>query len=322
MKTFTECSLFTFILLCSACQPEDWIDVGVKSLSSDTIMSYIVHQVTIDQYESLDSERHTEFMTDALLCHMHESSRQNLFFISQQDDSFVEYEYDEVPVVSETQMNWVVFKDGNSELVVENLIPKDINPLLILAENYRSEEVTIARLIISSGKMKVYNKKNKLLVEDDCPAISMTKFVDAFVAYTHEDAEISQKLLVRTERPTEINSTIQNDTTIKIEKAVKSDFFLSRFPVLASINKAVAVMNDDLTKILRFELYANHQLIHRKVFFYQEDSLLFNYNKFRKVSENPRLIDAATLFLSSDGKPYIYRIRTLYHRNQLILMQD
>lgn len=318
MKTFTECSLFTFILLCSACQPEDWVDVGVQSISSDTIMSYIVRQVTIDQYESLDPEKHAEFMTDALSCLMHESSRQNLCCISQQDDSLVKCEYDEIPVVSEIRMKWVAYKDGNSELVVENLIPEGNNPLMLLVENPRSEEVAIARLVISSGKMKVFNKKNKLLVEDDCPAISMTSFVDAFVAYTQEEADIRQKRLVKTGGHNDFNSTTQNDTTIKIEKAVKSNSFLSHFPVLASINKAVAVMNHDLTKILRFELYANRQLIHRKVFFYQDDNLLFNFNKFRKVSENPRLIDAATLFFTSEGKPYIYRIRTLYHSNQLI----
>ena len=81
-------------------------------------------------------------------------------------------------------------------------------------------------------------------------------------------------------------------------------------------------MDETLTKTLSFELYSNQKLIHQKTFVYEQDSKLINYSGDVVLSENPRSIESLTLQSDKKGEPVIFRIRTLYHKNQMIVFSD
>lgn len=317
MKNLIKLFAVVILILQWSCQNEDRLDptAGDPPLSA-VIMEMELHQTTVDEYILLNEEQHAEFMSAELRSLIKVKSVPGNK-VRSFDETDTIFSYHEIPLIKETKTNFLIFEDGSSEMLHEDITPDGINPLYTLTETPPGDDMILSRTHLKEGRLKVYDRNNALLVDESYPEENMKSFVDSVL-----------NLVSSTNNPQKIgvaaDVSLPGITTIRLsDGTVQLEQYLSSMPTVASAIagsepiKAVAQMNEDMNKTLKFELYSGHQLIHRKKFEYDDTVLLKNFIDGKEVSANPHRIESETIQLSDEGIPVVYTTTTVYHRNQI-----
>jgi hypothetical protein len=291
------------------------------SVVNPVVLEINVHQTSIDQYEVPDEELHSDFMgayLKSLAGHtFHGKLRQKL---SGENDTV--FTYDEIPLIRETRSKILVYADGTSETQLEDLTPEGVNPLYNLTETPPESKHLLSKTLLKEGHLKVYNKHNELLIDELYPEYNMKEFLDSLQYYVQFGGNSPKRMPLSGIDPIGLNRLALSDGTVLLEQQLGvQPSGVEALHALSPI-KAVAVMNDEMTRTLRFELHGHDQLLHRKVFEYEDSYLLTNYVNGKEFSSNPRSIESMTLQLSKEGNPVIYRSKTFYHSNQSVLKMN
>lgn len=317
MNNLSKVFVFIFLALLCSCQPED--EMGPTAgdpVSREILMEMNVHQTTVDQYEQPDEELHADFMSNSLRLLMNRgdvlASRNQTSGVS---DTI--FSYHEIPLIRETRSKFLIFGDGSSEALLEDITPDGINPLYSLSEVPCGDDMIISRTHIKNGRLRIYDKKNTLLVDEAYPDDNLKNFVDSVLQFYHS-GDGSQKVSNFTDWISKgISRKNLPDGTVVLEQELGSMPSTVQAVLSAGPMKAVTRLNEEMTRTLQFELYSGTQLMHRKSYEYEESGFLKNYVNGKVVSTSPKSINSETIQLSGDnGKPVIYTSRTVYHRNQ------
>ncbi|KAB2831770.1 MAG: hypothetical protein F9K10_00040 [Paludibacter sp.] len=322
MKKLYTCIVCLILILQWSCQKEEGANPLAEDSASNPVRFEInVHQTSIDQYETPDEKLHADFMgvqLKSLLAQNARSIRRHSF--SEGNDTV--FTYDEIPLIRETRSRILVFADGTSETQLEDLTPDGINPLYTLTETPPASGQFLSRTHIKDGRLKVYNKQNELLIDEVYPEQNLNEFLDSLQYYVQLGDKAQKVMSLPVTNAVGLRRMQQPDGTVMLEQQLGTmSAPVNALPVSSSL-KAITIMNDELTRTLRFELHGNQQLIHRTVFVYEDSYLLNNYVNGKEYSSNPRTVESLTLQLSPDGDPVFYRSKTLYHRYQTVLRMN
>lgn len=316
MKKLNVCIVYLILILQWSCQKDDEMNPPTTDpVVNPVVLEVNVHQTTIDQYELPDEELHAGFM-GAHLRNLAAQKYHGIIRLRKSGESDTVFTYDEIPLIRETRSKIIVYADGTSESLLEDLTPEGVNPLYNLTETPPGPELLLSKTHLKDGHLKVYNKRNELVIDEVYPEYDMKEFLDSLQHYIQVGNTSQKRMPITGINPIGLNRLKLMDGTVKLEQQL--DVQPSGGEALHAFSpvKAVAVMNDEMTQTLRFELHGQEQLLHRKVFEYEDSYLLTNYINGKEFSSNPRTIESLTLQLSKDGDPVIYRSKTYYHRNQ------
>ena len=314
--------VFVFLLILHlSCQNDEMVDPTAELHTRLVAVELSVHQTTVNQYEIPDPEIHPAFFGAELSLQLNDFPAGIIPSDLTKDGDTI-FTYNEIPLVKETRSKVVIFRDGSSETLIEDLTPDGVNPLYLLSETPADNQSILSRTVIKNDRIHVYNRQNELILDEVYPKQDFSEFLDTLNVFVSKES-VSMK--IRTEDyilPAGVSKTILADGRVRMEQSLNE----VPNPYAKSANvaqmKAVAVMDETLTKTLSFELYSNQKLIHQKTFVYEQDSKLINYSGDVVLSENPRSIESLTLQSDKKGEPVIFRIRTLYHKNQMIVFSD
>lgn len=318
MKNLIRVVACSFLILQWSCQKEDGMDpTAGDPASSGILMEINVHQTTIDQYELPDEELHAAFISNEvrLLIHKRGVPASKNRTTGSVDTIF---SYHEIPLLRETRSKFLIYDDGSSETYLEDITPEGVNPLYSLTEVPRSGDMVISRTHIKEGRLKIYDKNNKLLVDEAYPDDNLKVFVDSVLQFL-PTSDSGHKILSLVNRlPPGVSRVNLPDGNVQLEQQLGTIPASVQAMSGAEPLKAVALMNEFMNQTLKFELYSGSQLIHRKSFEYEESGWLKNYANGKEISANPRRIVSQTIQLSGEGVPVIYTTTTVYHRNQTL----
>jgi hypothetical protein len=311
--------VYILFILQWSCQKDEYPGSTTDPPSSAIALEVKIHQITIDQYEKPDQELHPGFVTNEIQAMLQAySGVHNRNFSSSQTDTV--FSYDEIPLVRETRTHLMVYEDGKSETITEDLTPEGINPLYTLTEMPPGDDMVLSRTIIKNGRIQVFNKQNDLLLDEAYPENNLREFLDSLMQFSQPVGKGSKIKSSLKAFPEGMSRIVQGNGTVKIVQEMQTMPQAGQWPDATAAMKAVAVMNDEMTRTLKFELFSGNQLIHRKQYLYEEDALLGNYRDECKISDNPRCVVSETLQLSKTGIPVIFKTRTFYRRNQTFLI--
>lgn len=315
MKKFI---IYLCLILNLSCQEADVKDVGGTVTLPGLALEVLIHQVSIDQYEEPDPVIHAAFISNESAFSREVATRSGSR-AGQSTSVDTVFTYDEIPLVRETRTKLFVYNDGTSETLIEDLTPEGINPLYTLTEMPPGDEMIISRTIIKNGKVKTFNKKNELVSEEVFPENNLKEFVDSLLLYSSVEEGMMKVKPERQFFPEGIRKDRQADGTVQLVQELISSSPMAGSNIVALPLKAVATLNEEMTRTLSFELYRGTQLIHRKQYEYEPDRLLGNYRGTELISENPRSVNAETLQFNAQGNPVIFRTKTYFRANQTII---
>lgn len=315
MKKFI---IYLCLMLHLSCQEADVNDVSSTVNLPEIALEFLIHQVSIDQYEEPDPVIHAAFISNESTfspgAEAHFKGRS-----SQSESIDTVFTYDEIPLIRETRTHLLVYSDGSSETTMEDRTPEGINPLYLLTEMPPGDEMIISRTVIKNGRMQVFNKMNELVFEDSYPENNLKEFIDSLLIYALAEEGMMKVAREEQSMPDGIRRVRKADGTIQLVQELRMTAPMAGGSISGSPLKAIATLNEEMTRTLTFELYSGNQLIHRKRYEYESDKLLGNYLGTEKLSENPRSVDAETLQLNAQGNPVIFRSKTYYRANQTIV---
>jgi hypothetical protein len=307
--------VYLLLFLLSSCQNESWFDTKVETEQSTVVLEQLIHQVSIDRYVYPDPVKHAAFL--GMLSVGSPLGRNS----SGSTEPDTVRAFSEIPLIREVRSRFVVFEDGSNESQHEDLTPKGINQLHLLSESPPGEEMLIAKTVIKDGRMKVFNNMGELLINEGFPENNLKNFVDSLLYYASkavDEPEFSVQPMFAF--PESINIQPAENGRVKVEQLLTSlPQSVSHKVTMKENLKAVVEMDTRMTRTLKFELFSNQQLIHRKVYEYDDDTQLANFLGEKTVSSNPKFIEAETLQFNRAGMPVIYQSSVVYYRNQTIL---
>ncbi len=293
-------------------------DVNSTVNLPEIALEVLIHQVSIDQYEEPDPVIHAAFISSESAFIPRADTR---FRGQAQQSSSIDtvFTYDEIPLIRETRTQLLVYSDGTSETTMEDRTPEGINPLYMLTEMPPGDEMIISRTIIKNGLMQVFNKKNELVFEESYPENNLKDFIDSLLQYTKAEEGIMNIKKDDQSIPEGIRKNRQADGTVQLVQELSTGTPAGGSSISGLPLKAIATLNEEMTRTLTFELYSGNQLIHRKRYEYEPDKLLGNFLGNERLSENPRSVEAETLQFNAQGKPVIFKNSTYYRVNQTIV---
>ncbi|MDX9747586.1 MAG: hypothetical protein RBT57_03700 [Paludibacter sp.] len=315
MKKFI---IYLCLMLHLSCQEADVNDVDATVTLPGLALEVLIHQVSIDQYEEPDPEIHAAFISNESTFSRVADTRLKIR-AGQATSVDTVFTYDEIPLVRETRTQLLVYNDGTSETMIEDLTPEGINPLYTLTEMPPGDEMILSRTIIKNGKMQIFNKKNELVSEEVYPENNLKEFVDSLLRFTSSEEGMMKVKLESQFMPEGIRKNRQADGTIQLIQELTTSHPMAGSNAVALPLKAVATLNEEMTRTHSFALYRGDQLIHRKWYEYEPDKLLGNYRGTEMISENPRSVNAETLQFNAHGDPVIFRSKTYFRANQTII---
>lgn len=318
MKNFIKLAIYLVVVaLLGSCQNTDGLDpTAGDPLQSSVMMEMDLHQTTLDYFAAPNGN---EFSGLAGASSGDQATRMRLLPgqspALQQGDTV--YSYQEIPLIRETKTRFLIYEDGKSEMILEDITPDGINPLYSLTETPPGDDMLLSRTHIKDGRLRVYDKNNRLMVDEAYPEDNMKAFADSLLRIL-SGSEGSLKIsAIQSPLPQGVVRTGLPDGKVQIEQLLGSmPSSVNAIPGSAQV-KAVALMNEEMNRTLKFEIYSGNQLIHRKSFEYDDSYLLRNYVNGKEISSNPSSTESETLQISGDGLPVVYTTKTLYHRNQI-----
>lgn len=300
-----------------SCQKAEWMDSQGDPSSSEVVMEVNIHQTIIDQYEEPDPELHADFIGNELKSVL----SANRLKVSSNSSEYVDtiFTYEEIPLIRETRSQIKVYEDGRSEMQLEDLTPEGINTLYQLTETPPDNEMILSKTLIKDGRMKVYNKNNELMLDDEYPESNLRGFVDSLQQLCSVGESASKVKGLYSKAPPGVKFTSIGNGRVRIEQEISGTPPGQAMFAPGTSLRAVAELDEKMSQTVKFEIFSNQQLIHRKTFEYEDNSRLKNYVGNNAISDNPRTILSETLQLNKVGRPVIYRSTTLYHVNSTVL---
>ncbi|MPM64868.1 hypothetical protein SDC9_111759 [bioreactor metagenome] len=81
--------------------------------------------------------------------------------------------------------------------------------------------------------------------------------------------------------------------------------------------KSRTELSEDMTKILKFELFHGDYLVQRKVYAYNDKVALRNFHHNDVVGSSPESIECEYIMLDSKGLPVLHHTKEFFYRNQI-----
>lgn len=310
---------FVTLTLQWSCQQVDGLDPTAGDPPLSTVMMEMeLHQTTMDQYVVPNEEQHADFISSDLISLM---AQKGMSGIKKRSDDQADtiFSYHEIPLIRETKTNLLIYQDGRSEMILEDLTPNGINPLYLLTETPPENTMLLSRTHIKDGRLKIYDKNNDLMVDEVYPEENLKDFTDSLLRFLSTSNQSKINSLRDSKLPPGIHRVALPDGTVQIEQLLGSMPASVHAVTGSEPLKAIAVLNEEMNKTLKFEVYSGRQLIHRKTFEYEESNWLKNCVNEKEFSVNPKLTESETLQMSAEGIPVIYTSKTVYHRHRFLV---
>lgn len=286
------------------------------------------HSTIIDQVEYLEVGLHDKYLHPDIIARL-----ENDAFMCKRLNTSIKvpcdtiFSYDEIPTVKESKFYTCIFEDGTWQSTTHHLTPFETNIIFQLNENTPEEERRIERTVVVDGHLRVYDTLGKLIDDELYPVTNMREFLDTMKNYVHVSKISKQKNTtdiakiiygIKKLLPEDNNVFRLPNGHVTIENCLlESTTEIKNISSPLTILKSRTELNEDMTKILKYELFQGDYLVERKTYTYCHNTALQNYHYNDMINENPETIESECLTLNANGFPVLHHTKEYFQRNQI-----
>lgn len=318
MKIYLFVFLFTLFLpiVNISCQLNT--DIQNDSFANKKVaVEILIHSITVQRTVYLNNIQHADFLSREMKSKINNDKFLLRMLISSFQDQDTVYSFEEIPYTKEVQTHTIIYDDGSTSSVIDEINSAKNNPLYILTQNQQDDNEHVVRTVVKDGYITGYNKHARQILKEPFEFPDMKPFVDTLQVYLEK---IKHNKIKKINTGFFVGDNSESHEIMKILPCgnVQIQNIYTDNKDFSLQNKTVTELNQEMTKILSVDVFNNNQLVKRKIFSYEDNKLLKNYHRSTILNENPAFIESKHLTINHLGRPVLNHSIEKFLRNQTI----
>lgn len=312
--------LFFLFVVLSCKQNAD--EVITEQNPEEVAVEITTHSTSVNQTYTLSYDDEEAFKSGNLPSFLTADANESLKIRSAMNTADTIFSFDEIPVIRESLSKTIIYKNGSSESIYEDLTSEEINIMANLTEIPVPDSTRIARTVVKDGFISIYDKSGRLISRESYPEENYTEFLDTLKFYlkmneTTAQSTTSMKIqALRKKLPANVNMEVLDNGHVVYEMNLNQPQGIAGQLKVQSIVKCRTEIDPDLNRTIAFEMFEGSKLIHKKTYQYSENNKLMNVAGNKILGYNPEKIETFSLITNAYGKPAVNHTREFFKQNQ------
>lgn len=330
-KSFLQLTVIksTLILIMQSCNNYG-SEINIINAQEGIAIEATYHFIYSEQSEFLKINEHKDFLSTDIINIIRNDPFLNARSKAQCEQSDTVFTLSEIPIKTEQRYQSRIFHNGHSETIFEDLTGEGSNPIYYLIENAVDESTQIRKTIIKEGVLTAFNSSGNEVIRSAFEEPDMREFLDTLFIYLDKlQREGNGSTLNKMNQfRFSLNKLYELVTFSKLPNAnismelIENKDFTGNSSTSSMYKwhntRSITELDPEMTKTLRYELYAGNQLIGRSIYSYSPDDNFRGTYNGKIVSEHPEIIKTQIISFNPEGKPMLRTTTITYLKNQII----